>query len=333
MDREFILVVVAGLLGSVGAITVVFMGNRLKLEDTPNERSSHSKVTPKGGGIGILVSFFLAAIWLNFPILVWLPAVVLSLISLLGDRIELSPRWRLIAQFVAAGIACSQIARNWPESVLWFGSGVVLAAFFVVATANIFNFMDGINGLAGITGIIAFSLLAWVGWTRCESFTWVLVAAALAAACAGFLPWNFPRARVFMGDVGSILLGFVFAVFVVAWSKTWVDLLVFAMFLLPFYADEFITLIPRLRDKDSLTRPHRRHVYQILVNQMGISHGRISVLYGAIQLVVSGVAIVLRPWGFFAEAFWLGLALALAWLGGAWVRRHECLPREKGATP
>jgi len=167
---------------------------------------------------------------------------------------------------------------------------------FVVASANVYNFMDGINGIAGITGIVAFTLLAWTGWMRGESSTWVLAAAALAAAVAGFLPFNFPRARVFMGDVGSILLGFVFAVFVVAWSRTLADLVMFCSFLFPFYADEWLTLVPRLRSGVSLLRPHRRHVYQVLANQMGMPHWKVSSLYGFVQLAVAGGALLLRPW-------------------------------------
>ena len=135
--------------------------------------------------------------------------------------------------------------------------------------------------------------------------------------------WNFPRARVFMGDVGSVLLGFVFALYVVAWSRTLADFLLFISFLLPFYLDEAVTLLPRLREGDSLTRPHRRHVYQILVNQMGIPHWRISLLYGTVQLVVALVTLFLRPWGWPGEAVWL-LAACGAGAGlASWVRRRE----------
>ncbi|MBU4269147.1 MAG: UDP-N-acetylmuramyl pentapeptide phosphotransferase [Acidobacteria bacterium] len=274
-----------------------------------------------------MAAFCVAAIWIGLPVLVWLPVAGLSLASLVGDRMELSAKLRLGLQFAAAGIACWGIAKLFPAGIFWKSSGLALwllgASFFVVATANIFNFMDGINGIAGITGIVAFALLAGTGWMRGESHAWVLVAATLAASCAGFLPWNFPKARVFMGDVGSILLGFVFAVFVLAWSRTLSDLLMFAAFLFPFYADELVTLIPRLRDGDSLIRPHRRHIYQILVNQMGVTHWKVSLLYGIIQLGVAGGALLLYPLGWVAEMAWMGLVLGASWILASRVRRHE----------
>jgi len=314
-------------LGFAGAALAATHGGRWGLLDQPSQRSSHSRPIPKGGGIGILVALCLAAVWLDFPISIWLPVVGVSLVSLLGDRIELPAKWRLLVQFVAAGIVCGSIAGAFSAGICWQVGGLIvglpLTVFFVVATANIYNFMDGINGIAGITGAVAFGLLAWVGWTRGESSAWVLVAVALAAACAGFLPWNFPRARVFMGDVGSILLGFVFALYVVAWSRTLADLLLFASFLFPFYLDEAVTLIPRLRDGESLIRPHRRHVYQILVNQMGIPHWRISLLYGAVQMVVAGGCLWLRPRGWLAEVAWLAVVSLSGGFLAARIRRRE----------
>ncbi len=327
MESEIFLGLLAAALGALGAYLVGRFGESLGLVDRPSERSSHLRATPKGGGIGILVVFCLAAGSGGFPLLGWLAVAGLSLASLIGDRKELSAKLRLTLQFAAAGIACGQIATLFPEAILWKSAGLVLglivASFFVVATANIFNFLDGINGIAGISGIIAFGLLAWNGWLQGESHAWVLVAIALASACAGFLPLNFPRAKVFMGDVGSILLGFVFALFVVAWSRTLADLFMFAAFLFPFYADELVTLIPRLRDGDHLTKPHRRHVYQVLVNQMGMPHWKISLLYGAIQAAIAMAAIGIRPWGWIAEAGWLVLTLGSGWRLASWVRRHE----------
>lgn len=327
MKFEFYLGLFAIALGALGAFLVSRFGESLGLMDQPSERSSHSRPTPKGGGIGILVAFCLAAALGDFPLMGWLAVAGLSLASLIGDRMELSAKLRLTLQFAAAGIACGQIAKSFPDAIFWKSAGLVLglivASFYVVATANIFNFMDGINGIAGITGTIAFGLLAWNGWLKGESYAWVLVAIALASACAGFLPLNIPRAKVFMGDVGSILLGFVFALFVVAWSRTLADLFMFVAFLFPFYADELVSLIPRLRDGDSLTKPHRRHVYQILVNQMGMPQWKTSLLYGAIQAAIAMAAIRIRPMGWIAEAVWIVLVLVAGWRLASLVRRHE----------
>lgn len=316
-------------LGAAGAWIISRFAYKLNLLDRPNERSSHSLTTPKGGGIGIPVVLCVTAGWFGFPALVWIPSILLSLASLRGDRIEISSKTRLVLQFAAAGMACYWLfvrsgmiagrGRGWLEISCW----LFFAVLYIVTTANVYNFMDGINGIAAITGIISFGFLALIGWVRGEDQPWVFVAASFAAACAGFLPWNFPRARVFMGDVGSILLGFMFAVFVVAWSRSPADFIMFFVFLFPFYADEAITLPPRLRSGNSLARPHRRHVYQILVNQMGVPHWKISLLYGGIQAGVAGVAIWIRPWGWIAEAAWVSLSLGVIGMLAGRVRRHE----------
>ena len=318
----------AGLLfGLAGGGLVTRLGSCWGLLDRPGPRSSHQVSTPKGGGIGLLFAFFFGAFCSGFPAFLWLPAVVLSLVSMLGDRVEIPPWIRLIVQFAVTGLAVSWIFLHCAETSGLFQPFTALlllcAAVFVAGTANVYNFMDGIDGLAGITGVLAFGLLAFTGGVRGENPSWVVLAMTLSAGCAGFLPWNFPRARVFMGDVGSVLLGFVFALYVVAWSRTLADFLLFISFLLPFYLDEAVTLLPRLREGDSLTRPHRRHVYQILVNQMVIPHWRISLLYGTVQLVVALVTLFLRPWGWPGEAVWL-LAACGAGAGlASWVRRRE----------
>jgi UDP-N-acetylmuramyl pentapeptide phosphotransferase/UDP-N-acetylglucosamine-1-phosphate transferase len=125
---------------------------------------------------------------------------------------------------------------------------------------------------------------------------WITVI-CITLSCLGFLPFNFPNAKVFMGDVGSILLGFVFACMVVLLSNSFLDFVCFAGFLFPFYADEFVTMAVRLKDGENLLKPHRRHFYQILVNEMGIDHWKVSVGYGILQLIVGLSILFVRPFG------------------------------------
>jgi len=106
-----------------------------------------------------------------------------------------------------------------------------------------------------------------------------------------------PKARVFIGDVGSILLGFVFAGMVIALSKGFLDFICFTSFLFPFYADEFTTMAVRIRDGENLMRAHRRHLYQVLANEKGISHWKISVGYGLLQLVVGVSILMVKHYG------------------------------------
>ena len=157
---------------------------------------------------------------------------------------------------------------------------------FIVGTANFYNFMDGINGIAGITGVIGFGMLAFYASNFTNNLHLSALAICMSISCIGFLPFNIPRASVFMGDVGSILLGFVFSSMAVYLSKDMIDLICLASFLFPFYADELTTMVVRLKKGESLTKAHRSHLYQILANEWGISHLKISAGYGLVQLMI-----------------------------------------------
>lgn len=172
-------------------------------------------------------------------------------------------------------------------------------SLFLTGTANFFNFMDGIDGIAGIAGAAGFSLLALHSWVMGSFEMYGLLCISIALSCTGFLLFNLPRAKVFMGDVGSILLGFLFSGFVVLLSGTFFDFIVIAGFLFPFYFDELTTMLVRLKDGQSLLKPHRRHVYQLLANEMEIPHWKISFAYGAVQLIIGGTLILLRPKGLY----------------------------------
>ncbi len=165
---------------------------------------------------------------------------------------------------------------------------------FLIGTANFYNFMDGINGIAGLSGAIGFGLLGLVTLYRPNPDPFQtplsLLSICIALACVGYLPFNMPRARVFMGDVGSILLGFVFAGLVVTLARNYLEMVCFAALLFPFYADELTTMVVRLRERENLTRSHRRHLYQLLVNEFGIVHWKISAAYAVAQLAIGAGA-------------------------------------------
>ncbi len=292
MDMAFL--VAALLMGAAGAWLVSRYARRIGLVDMPNERSSHDRPTPKGGGIGVVLAFVAVSVFWGLPAGFYLPATALSLLSLLGDRADIRPLFRLLVQFSAAFLVLASLdglASYSMFGALLSGGGLaagiafILASIFVVGTANFYNFMDGINGIAAITAIVGFGLLAAYGMACQKDARLVMLCLGLAAACAGFLPFNVPKARVFMGDVGSVLLGFVFAVMVLAFSADLTEFALLAGFLFPFYADELITMVERIRDGWSLTKPHRRHLYQVLANEAGIAHWKVSTGYGILQLV------------------------------------------------
>jgi UDP-N-acetylmuramyl pentapeptide phosphotransferase/UDP-N-acetylglucosamine-1-phosphate transferase len=280
---------------ALGAWLIYRWGNSFGLLDRSNKRSSHEGVIPKGGGIGILTAFIFISLFLEMPLAYWLPTIVLALFSLLGDRIEISPKIRLPIQFIAAIVF---LIFSYPSLLTHHPLPIIIFfAIFIVATANWYNFMDGINGIAAITGIVAFCLLAAFNILSGRDSHFSVLSICIALSCLGFLPFNMPKARVFLGDVGSILLGFVFAAIVVMISKSFLDFVCLTGFLFPFYADEFVTMAVRIRDGENLLKAHRRHFYQLLANEMGIDHWKVSIGYGILQFVVGVSVLLIRPFG------------------------------------
>ena len=172
--------------------------------------------------------------------------------------------------------------------------------------------MDGINGIAGITGVVGFGLLAFSATLSAVSPSFVTLAICMALSCLGFLPFNIPKARVFIGDVGSILLGFVFAGMVAWLSKSLLDFFCLASFLFPFYADELTTMGVRLKDGEKLFNPHRKHLYQLLANELKIAHWKVAVGYGILQLVVGLSVLAAYLCGFIWLSYFVRLRVTRA---------------------
>lgn len=297
-------------LGAGGAWLIAGIPFRENHLDQPNDRSSHRIPTPRGGGVGILMTFIVAAMTLRVPTTFLFAGVLISMISLYGDFIHTSVRFRLAMQLFASAMCLfpflPRIGDYLDVSVLApvaviFPAILILILLFVVGTANVYNFMDGINGIAGLSGIIGFGLLGMYTLNRPASseleVSLSLLSICCALACLGYLPFNFPRARVFMGDVGSILLGFTFAVLVIMLARNFRDMLCFASLLFPFYVDEATTMYVRLRTRENLFHAHRRHLYQLLANECGMPHWKVTTVYGLVQLAVSLGVFALYPMG------------------------------------
>ena len=321
-----ILYIACMFLGGAGAWLVVRWGSGFGLLDKANHRSSHKGVIPKGGGIGILAAFLLASWVLGLPILFWVCAGLISLLSLYGDRREIPPKVRLGIQLLGSiGLLFGLFyweGRGWPVYLL-----IPFYAVFIAGTANYYNFMDGINGIAGITGVVAFGLIALFAVLSGGSDPFIILAVCMGLACMGFLPFNMPKARVFMGDVGSVMLGFVYAGLVVGLSYSLNDFMVLCAFLFPFYADELTTLYVRIREDGErkkiagmLMKPHRRHLYQLLANEMGVAHWKVSVGYGVLQLMVGIGALALRGYGNLAVVIFLGCCFAAFGIASSFYR-------------
>ena len=286
LKGHYIIIFISSIFFSAaGAWFISKYGYHLDMLDRPKRRSSHQTATPRGGGVGILTGFIAVAIALKLPVSFWLPASCLSAISFLSDRFEILPLYRLLFQFAASIIFLAGIWNGHPFQSLGY-LWVFLLTLFLVGTANYYNFMDGINGIAGITGVIGFGLLSFYSYSFTENSNMAILSLCLSLCCLGFLPFNFPRAKVFMGDVGSILLGFIFAAIVILLSRSVTDFICLSSFLFPFYADEITTEFRRLRDGEKIWIPHRKHFYQLLANEYAIPHWKISLGYGIGQLFV-----------------------------------------------
>ena len=280
--------------------------------DVPNERSSHRQATPRGAGLVIVVCT-LGGLWILWgtvgPATAWRPlafytlgAVLIAAVSWFED-LHSTPRWiRFVAHVLGAACGIAGLGYWSSFSIPSLGSfnlgwaGAALTLFWIVGLTNAYNFMDGIDGIAGVQAVVAGIGWGVLGLVSGQPLTGG-VGLLVASNSLGFLAHNWPPATVFMGDVGSLLLGFVFAGLVVRLSGNFLDFTCMASFLFLFYADVLTTMWIRFRDHEKLTDPHRRHLYQLLANEFGIAHWKVTMLYGAVQLMVGVSVISIRPYG------------------------------------
>lgn len=295
MAREMIALVLLALIGLSAALTWAARRYALRrqLLDQPGERRSHQIATPRGGGIAIVLTVLVACAIVIKIDPAFLPPLGLAMTGLAlvagigwwDDHRPLPAVRRLAVHLVAAALlSCSVylIGQNALQAVLLF--------FVTAALINLWNFMDGINGIASTQAIAAAIGLAWV-----MPMPSSLAALAIAAACLGFLPFNFPRARIFMGDVGSGALGYLMAALVglasLATDIAWPALL---LPLSAFLVDAGFTLLSRMLSGQRWMEPHTQHVYQRWV-KAGASHARVTGYYFLCGLLGSTVLVLCVP--------------------------------------
>ena len=281
-----------------------------RLLDVPNDRSSHSHPTPRGGGLGVTVAHLAGvsaaslAGWVDASVAIALlgGGLLVAIIGFLDDHLHVNAGWRLCSHFSAFTWACAWIGVlppvdfSWgPVSLGWIGT--ILLLLYLAWFLNLFNFMDGIDGIAGVQAVTmaaTAALLVAVGgndWREALPL-WLLVAATF-----GFLQWNWPPAKIFMGDVGSGYLGYALGVLalwtvVQGWLTPWVWLILGGTFL----ADATVTLVVRARSGVQVTTAHRSHAYQRL-SRYWRSHRRVTLCF------------------LFVNVFWLA---PLAWIASTW---------------
>jgi Fuc2NAc and GlcNAc transferase len=267
-----------------------------RMLDVPNERSSHATPTPRGGGVAIVASFLPIVLMLEqadflAPRLV---AAILGsggLVALAGyldDRAALPARWRFLAHGIASIWSLWMMNGIPPIPVLgydlnlgWFG--LTLATLYLVWVVNLYNFMDGIDGIAGIEAITVSLGGALCWWLATNTPNWHLP--VLFSACvAGFMVWNYPPAKIFMGDAGSGFIGMMLGLFSL-WTAQQATQVFWCWFVLLgcFIADATTTLLRRVRHGDKFYHAHRSHAYQY-ASRVHRSHKFVSLSVGAINL-------------------------------------------------
>ena len=301
-----------------------------RLLDVPNERSLHSQPTPRGGGLVIVVAVLvgLAVILVKNRDWPWhqtagffAGALLIAGVSWLDDLRSLSNRLRIIVHFSAAAmmIAGSGGVIALPDTLPWvMAAGITLV--WVAGLTNAYNFMDGIDGIAGLQGVVGG--IAWFVLAR-DPANGSLSALGLLVALAslGFLFHNWPKARIFMGDVGSAFLGFVFASMPLL-LKPPLPFLSALLVVWPFVFDTAFTFLRRLRRGERVFSAHRSHLYQRLVIA-GWSHRRVTLLYGTLAATGSALAIWSEPRGSLGGFVAFGAAAGLGFLLWLFVTRIE----------
>jgi Fuc2NAc and GlcNAc transferase len=262
-----------------------------QLLDVPNARSSHATPTPRGGGLAVVigtVTGWAVASHAGLPMLGFATLVaggaVVATVGFLDDKHGLSSRLRLIAHSTAAaGLVAGVTVPIVPMlggAVDLGAVGYVLAWFAVVWSINSFNFMDGTDGIATAQAVFVFGAATVIGMSLNEPPGRWAIPAVCAAASMGFLVWNFPPARIFMGDVGSGFLGFVIAAAALACSAAQgVTLWTWFVLHAAFVVDSTVTLLRRAVQRRRLDEAHRSHTYQILARRWA-SHRAVLAAFG-----------------------------------------------------
>ncbi|PAW93411.1 UDP-GlcNAc--UDP-phosphate GlcNAc-1-phosphate transferase [Mucilaginibacter sp. MD40] len=257
------------------------IAERYNIVDRPNERSSHTVVTIRGGGIIFCAASLL--ILLLYPAY-WLPAtgsLMIGAISFIDDRITLSNKIRLIVHFASVTamflfLNIFHLSWYWP----------VIFYILAIGIINVYNFMDGINGITGVYTLVTLGALQYIN-LRVIPFTEANMIWFLMLASIVFLYFNFrTRARCFAGDVGSITIAFwlvFFLIKIILQTNDWKYILLLSVY----GVDSVLTIIHRLILKQNIFKAHRLHFYQLMANERKVPHLVVSAIYGIVQGIIN----------------------------------------------
>ena len=333
---------------------MILLAARWRLVDLPNRRSAHSLPTARGGGLSLVATFSLGAITIALrwptvavPVLAGalLPCLVIAAVGFFDDIRPLRASLRLFIQLAIAAIITAALGPleaiaipglprlelgvfAWPFTVVW-----------IVGMTNAFNFMDGSDGMAG-TGAVVVGLCIGLLGLRLQAHVPMLLGGFLAAAAAGFLVFNWPPARIFMGDVGSGFLGTFFAALPLLFPAAIRPLAFLPIFfcLWPYIYDPFLSVMRRIANRKNPFEPHREFLFHRLIRS-GATHSRAAALYGLMAALGGfvGMAMLadhLPDWVRAAMPLAvIAFAAALTWAIERRCARVELVPAERGHAP
>jgi Fuc2NAc and GlcNAc transferase len=311
----------AGVMSYFASFMSMRLARRAGMIALPGERQSHSIATPTGGGLGMV--FTIVVITAALQQVVALPGfwwqylfpgfLLLAIVGWRDDRVHVSSWVRLLVQLaVSLWLLASGLSGYKAESAVFLTGAVLALVWFM----NLYNFMDGSDGMAGFQGVFA-GLVMTILFYSAGQHEVAMIAFVVAFACVGFLPLNFPRARVFMGDVASVPMGFLFASLAVYGVQTGtLDLPVSILIMAVFIIDATLTLLTRVIRRERWYTAHAQHVYQRLIAQ-GWPHSKVMMVYQIINVVLILPAIMLAeiyPQYAMATAGLTLLLIGLCWL-------------------
>lgn len=266
----------------------------------PNERSLHSVPIPVGGGLAIVITWYIGITLLYFSGVVesnlyfaLMSGIILTIISFIDDVITIKPVIRLFFHFAAAIIAFILLGglrqfitpeMNIDYRFITYPMAVIGMVWFI----NLFNFMDGVDGFASTEAIIVCLVMFFL--------TGSIINVVLISCIGGFLFWNWPKARIFMGDVGSIQLGFILVVLgIYSHNSYQFSILNWIMITSPFWFDATLTLLRRWKNNENLGQAHKKHAYQRIV-QSGFSHLHVNISLIIINIFVFLMILIYREY-------------------------------------
>lgn len=300
------------------------IADKCNIIDRPNERSSHSSIVLRGGGIIFLLGVWVWSAFFGFSYPLFLVAVTLAAgVSFVDDIHSLPDSVRLVAQFAAMGLMIWQIFASGAGNFA-FGESlwvkimfVVLALIVCVGATNIYNFMDGVNGITATYSLAVLIPLVLMNHKLMfvdASFLVVMLIAVLVFSLFNFRPRG--KAKCFAGDVGSVGMAFI-VLFAIGLLVARTGDVTWLIFLLVYGVDGCMTILHRMMLHENLGEAHRKHAYQIMANELGIGHVKVSLIYMSLQLLVSLGFVYLCPDSVLAH--WIYLSVAIMVLALAYV--------------